>query len=121
MEAIVLPDDELRRLETRFGAKVRYMGPWMSDGTFGYASVSVGTLEKAAELLNVPALTETLSCIKNSPEPEQAKLFIDVLGTFGDILIDSIVLVYQEPVSSLVNWHVAPNVLAASHRFDVQL
>jgi hypothetical protein len=32
MEAIFLTDDELKRLETRFGPVVRQMGPWNSDG-----------------------------------------------------------------------------------------
>ena len=117
METIILPDEELRRLEGRFGAKVRQMGPWVSDGTFGYLSVPVATLEKAAELLNAPALTDTLSCIKNSPEPEQTKLFTDALGTFGNSLIDSMVLVNQKSMSTRLNWQVAPKVLAASHRF----
>jgi hypothetical protein len=35
MDAIVLTDDELQRLETRFGPVVRQMGPWNSDGVFG--------------------------------------------------------------------------------------
>jgi hypothetical protein len=41
MEAIVLTDDELKRLETPFGPVVRHMGPWNSDGVFGYASVPI--------------------------------------------------------------------------------
>ena len=56
MEAIVLTDDELRRLETRFGPVVRQMGPWNSDGVFGYASVPIAAVEKAAETFENPDL-----------------------------------------------------------------
>src|ERR1035441_968201 len=49
MEAIVLGDDDLRRLETRFGPVVRQMGPWNSDGVFGYCSVPISAVEEAIE------------------------------------------------------------------------
>jgi hypothetical protein len=54
MKAIVLPDDVLRHLEKRFGPEVRQMGSWNSDGTFGYSSVSMVAVEKAAKALENP-------------------------------------------------------------------
>jgi hypothetical protein len=57
MEAIVLTDDELKLLEKRFGLRVRQMGPWNSDGTFGYSSIPIAAVEKAAETLQNPDLT----------------------------------------------------------------
>jgi len=54
MEAIYLTDDELKRLEARFGPLVRQMGPWNSDGVFGYASVPIVAVEKAAGTLANP-------------------------------------------------------------------
>ena len=61
MEAIFLTDDELKRLETRLGPFVRQMGPWNSDGIFGYASVSIMAVEKAAETLANPKATDSAS------------------------------------------------------------
>jgi hypothetical protein len=93
------------------------MGSWMPDGTFGYASVLVVTVEKAAALLNDPALMEALSRIRNSPEWEQARLLIDLLNGFGDVLVDSICSIYQQSMSSPVSFQAAPKVLTASHHF----
>ena len=39
MEIIILTDDDLNRHEKRFGPDLRHMGPWTSDGVFGYCSV----------------------------------------------------------------------------------
>jgi hypothetical protein len=66
MEAIFLTDDELKRLETRFGPVVRQMGPWNSDGIFGYASVSIMAVEKAAETLAHPNLMTALPRLRTS-------------------------------------------------------
>ena len=49
MKTIDIPDDDLKRLERRFGPDVRHMGAWNSDGVFGYSSVSLGAVEAAAE------------------------------------------------------------------------
>ena len=64
MEAIVLTDEELKRLEARFGPVVRQMGPWNSDGAFGYASVPIAAVEKAAETLKNPNPLVASSCRK---------------------------------------------------------
>jgi hypothetical protein len=66
MEAIFLTDDELKRLETRFGPVVRQMGPWNSDGIFGYASVPIVAVEKAAETLANPNLLTALPRLRTS-------------------------------------------------------
>jgi len=93
MEAIVLTDDELRRLETRFGPVVRQMGPWNSDGVFGYASVPIVAVEKAAEALENPDLLVALPRLRT---PERTKTFIELLEDFGAILIERIVAAYRE-------------------------
>ena len=54
MEEIVVTEDDLRRLEKRFGSAVRLMGSWNSDGTFCYASVPLSAVRRAAEDLVNP-------------------------------------------------------------------
>jgi hypothetical protein len=93
MEAIVLTDDELRRLETRFGPVVRQMGPWNSDGVFGYASVPIVAVEKAAETLDNPNL---LVAVPRLRATEQTKTFIELLEDFGSVLVERIVDKYRE-------------------------
>jgi hypothetical protein len=74
MEAIVLTDDGLRRLETRRGRVVPQMGPWYSDGVFGYASVPIAAVEKAAETLENPNLLVALSHYRDFPWSNQSVL-----------------------------------------------
>jgi hypothetical protein len=93
MEAIVLTDDELQRLETRFGPVVRQMGPWNSDGVFGYASVPIVAVEKAAETLDNPNLLVALPRLRAT---EQTKTFIELLEDFGSVLVERIVDNYRE-------------------------
>lgn len=93
MEAIVLTDDELKRLETRFGAVVRQMGPWNSDGVFGYASVPIVAVEKAAESLEDPDLLVALPRLRT---PERTKTLIELLEDFGSVLVERIVAAYRE-------------------------
>ena len=94
MEAIVLTDDELKVIERRFGPEVRQMGPWNSDGTFGYSSISVIVVEKAAEALEDPDLITALSCLTQTPEG--TRRFIELLETYGPVLITRIVAAYRE-------------------------
>ena len=94
MEAIVLVDDELKRLETRFGPAVRQMGPWNSDGVFGYCSVPIVAVEKAIESLEDRNLREALSRLKNTPERTQT--FVDLLDGFGPSLVERIVAAYRD-------------------------
>ena len=93
MEAIVLTDDELRRLETRFGPVVRQMGPWNSDGVFGYASVPIVAVEKAAETLANPNLMTALPRLRT---PDRTKTFIELLEVSGSALVERIVGAYRE-------------------------
>jgi len=93
MEAIVLTDDELKRLETRFGPVVRQMGPWNSDGIFGYESVSMVAVEKAAEGLDNPNLQAALSRLRTK---EQTRTFIELLDKFGSVLVERIANAYRE-------------------------
>ena len=94
MKAIVLPDDELRTLEMRFGPAVRRMGSWNSDGTFGYSSVPIIAVEKAAEALENPDLM--LALFRLGQTLEQTKAFIKLLETFGPALVEKIVAAYSE-------------------------
>jgi len=91
---IIVPDDDLNRLEKRFGPGVRRMGPWNSDGIFGYSCVPIIAVERAAEALENPDLAVALSRLKHTTE--QAKPFIELLETFGPALIERIVAVYGE-------------------------
>ena len=84
MEDIVLTDDELKRLETRFGSVVRQLGPWNSDGIFGYASVPIVAVEKAAEALENPTLLLALSRLRAR---EGTKTLVELLEEFGPVLV----------------------------------
>ncbi|HLK68399.1 MAG TPA: hypothetical protein VKU19_33435 [Bryobacteraceae bacterium] len=92
MEEIVVTEDDLRRLEKRFGSAVRLMGSWNSDGTFGYASVPLSAIRRAAEdLVN----TDIVAAL--SPDmPERTTVFLEFLDTFGTPLIEAIVAAYRE-------------------------
>jgi hypothetical protein len=94
MKAIVLPDDVLKPLEKRFGPAVRQMGSWNSDGTFGYESVSMAAVKKAAEALEDPDLLRALFHLDCTAD--QTRPFLDLLETFGPALIDKIAAAYRE-------------------------
>jgi len=93
MEAIDLTDDELKRLETRFGPVVRQMGLWNSDGVFGYASIPLVAVEKAAETLADPSLLIALPRLRT---PQPTKTFIELLEDFRSVLVEKIVGAYRE-------------------------
>jgi len=93
MTTIVIPEDELQRLERRFGPDVRRMGPWNSDGVFGYSSVSLGAVERAAEAVGRPGLPEAVSRLKEAREPVAA--FLDLVETFGPDLVVRIKAAYS--------------------------
>jgi hypothetical protein len=95
MRTIVVPEDELQRLERRFGPDVRRMGPWNSDGVFGYASISLGAVESAAEAAGRPGLPEAVSRLKDAREPVAA--FVDLVETFGPDLVVRIKAAYSQP------------------------
>ncbi|HTS67021.1 MAG TPA: hypothetical protein VMH28_33580 [Candidatus Acidoferrales bacterium] len=94
MKAIVVTEDDLRRLEKQFGPGVRHMGPWYSDGTFGYLSVPLAGVEKAVEASANSGLAAALGRIRETPDP--SGVFIESLQTFGAPLIDRIVAAYRE-------------------------
>jgi len=95
MEEIVLTEDDLIQLEKRFGPGVRFMGPWISDGTFGYTSVPLSVVRKAAgDLANKGAVFVDLSRLEDSPERTAA--FLKLLHGFGHPLVAAIVAAYRE-------------------------
>ena len=69
------------------------MGPWNSDGVFGYASVPIVAVEKAAETLENPNLLVALPRLRAT---EQTKTFIELLEDFGSVLVERIVGAYRE-------------------------
>jgi len=93
IELIILPDDELSRLETRFGPAVRRMGAWNSDGVFGYCSVSISIVEMVANESNDPAVALAASRLRSSGD--RTSLFVDLLVTFGSCLIEQIASTYR--------------------------
>jgi len=98
MNTIVVPEEDLKRLERRFGPDVRRMGPWYSDGVFGYTSVSLGALERAAAAVGAPGLPEAVSRLQEAREPMNA--FLDLVEAFGPDLVVKIKAAYTatEPV-----------------------
>ncbi len=93
MNMIVIPEDDLQRLERRFGPDVRRMGPWNSDGVFGYTSISLGAVESAAEAVGRPGLPEAVSRLKEAREPVAA--FMDLVEAFGPDLVVKIKAAYS--------------------------
>ena len=70
------------------------MGSWNSDGTFGYASVPLSAVRRAAEDLMNPDVIATLSRPKHLPE--RTTTFLELSNTFGFPLIAAIVAAYRE-------------------------
>jgi len=103
MKSIVLPDDDLKLLEKRFGPGVRQMGSWNSDGVFSYSSVPIFAVERAAESLDDPTVTQAPSRLKEAPE--WTLPFIDLLQSFGVGLVDRIVAAYRECSLELLVLH----------------
>ena len=93
MDVIFLSNDELKRIETRCGPFVRQMGPWNSDGIFGYATVSIMNVEKAGETLANPKVLTALPRLRTS---EGTKTFVELLEHFGPALVERIVDAYRE-------------------------
>jgi len=100
MKAILIPDDDLKLLEKRFGPGVRRMGSWNSDGVFGYSSVPIFAVERAAESLDDPTVTQALDRLKEAPE--WTLPFIELLQSFGLALVERIVAAYRESTLELL-------------------
>jgi len=85
MKSIVIPEDELKRLERRFGPDVRRMGSWNSDGVFGYTCISLGAVERAAEAVGAPGLPEAVLRLQHAKEPVSA--FLDLVEQCPDLVV----------------------------------
>jgi len=72
---------------------VRQMSPWNSDGVFGYASVPIVAVEKAAETFKNPNLLVALPRLHT---PERPKTFIELLEDFGSVLVERIAAACRE-------------------------
>jgi hypothetical protein len=91
---IIVPDDDLKNLEKRFGPGVRNMGPWNSDGVFSYSSIPIVVVEEAAESMNDPMIAEAVIRLKQAPE--RTKPFLELVHSSGPALIEKIVAAYRE-------------------------
>ena len=110
MEEIVITEDDLRRLEKRFGSAVRLMGSWNSDGTFGYTSVPLPVIRKAAQDLADADVVVDLSRTRHMPERTAA--FLELLHTLGSPLVAAIVAAYRECSAGRVSAVASPAVSA---------
>jgi len=93
MKTLVIPEDDLKRLQRRYGPDVRRMGPWNSDGVFGYTSISLGAVESAAEAVGAPGLPEAVSRLQEAREPVAA--FMELVEAFGPDLVVKIKAAYS--------------------------
>ena len=93
MKTIVIPEDDLKRIERRYGPDVRRMGPWNSDGVFGYTSISLGTVERVAGDIGQPGLPEAVSRLKDAQG--QVAAFVALVEAFGPDLIMKIKAAYS--------------------------
>jgi len=98
MQDIVISDEELTRLEKRFGPDIRQMGPWLSDGVFAYISVPIAAVEKAAQLLNDRSVLETVSHLRTSRQWTAG--LMDLLQSCPDLL-DRIIFVERHHLSEM--------------------
>jgi len=96
--AIVVPHDELKHLEKRFGTGVWRMGSWNSDGVFAYTSIPILVVEEAVDAVRNPSLAEAMAGLKQSAD--QTKFFLELVETYGADLIDSLVAIYREGVAA---------------------
>ena len=94
MEGIVLTDEDLNTLEKRLGPDLRKMGPWITDGIFGYCWVSLAVLEEAAESVEDPNLM--MAVLKLRDASERIGPFIGLLESSGHSLIERIVAAYGQ-------------------------
>src|SRR5690349_21467915 len=95
---IILPDEELTQLERSCGADVRLMGPWNSDGVFGFSTVSMSVVEKAAAATCDPVLAGVIHDLKLSPE--RTKAFVEIVKTLGPAFVQRVVTTYREAPST---------------------
>jgi hypothetical protein len=92
--SIIVPDDDLKRLEKRFGPGVRQMGSWSSDGVFAYSSVPIVAVEEASKFMNNPTVVEAVFRLKQAPE--RTKPFLDLVHSFGPDIIEKIAAAYRK-------------------------
>src|SRR5690349_16250815 len=91
---IVLPEEQLQKLEKKFGPDVRHMGTWNSDGVFGFCAIPLTVVEKAAEAVGNPRLAPAMDRLKASDNP--AEPFLDMVQSFGSVLVHAIAARYRQ-------------------------
>lgn len=106
---IVLPDDDLKRLERCLGPDVWEMGTWNSDGVFGFCTVPVIVVQKAAEAVGHPELPGAVDRLKKSENRTQP--FIDLVQAFGPPFVHQIAASYREHVAEV---YIRPRTRGAS-------
>src|ERR1022692_3708484 len=100
MKTIVVPDDDLKRLEKLFGPGVRQMGSWNTDGVFSYSSVPMAAVEDAAGSLNDPIVADAVFRLREAPE--RTGRFVELIQSFGPALIEEIIAAYRGCSAELV-------------------
>ena len=91
---IIVPYDDLKRLEKRHGPAVWQMGSWNSDGVFSYSSIPMAAVMMAAVNADDPSFMEAVIHLEKSPE--QAGGFIELLQSLDRKLIENIGAAYRE-------------------------
>ncbi len=69
------------------------MGPWNTDGIFGYERVPMLAVERAAEAVGNPNLLVALPRLRT---PKHTEPFIELLNDAGPVLVERIVSAYRE-------------------------
>ena len=94
---IVIPEDQLRVLEKKYGPDVRLMGNWNSDGVFGFCSVPFAVIEKAAESVGAKSLSQAVRRLRVAEDRTQP--FIDMVRAYGPSLVRQIAVAHREHVT----------------------
>ncbi len=115
MKTIILPDEQVTGLEKMFGEKVRLMGAWNSDGVYGYLSIPIICIHRAAKALNIPHLMDHVLQVNQEAENGKPELFCKLLDQYGSILIEQITIAYRDLSSPVVDWQMPERAFSAAH------
>ncbi len=91
-----MPDDELRRFEKRFGARVQLMGAWNSDGVYGYITIPIAAVQRAAEALKETSISSASAHLCRCPESARTELLWELIDRHGSSLIEKIIDFHRE-------------------------
>ncbi len=95
---VVLNEDLLSHLETRLGPGVRLMGPWQTDGVFGYIAISFEILQQAADAMDDPNVGAAVAHLNTNPN--RTGKFVDLVETVGPALVERIIAAHMFSLAS---------------------